>query len=252
MNAGMSVDEFLQRLARARLDPSTLNDVQVGASESDLAAWNHAQAGLRLPDELLGLYRRANGIAFGVCDGIPQGYIRLLPLRELHPVREAPWGDDQVPEDWLVLSDHLDGSSFAVLELRSGRYLHVDPCGIDDKSVFGDDVATFLDAIWEHWVEGLRDRESIKEPAVLALISALAEVLPAEGWRVIDRWPGDTESAGVCRTTALETCVVFSTRKQAPGTYRIEFERAGSSEPALIRDGVTMSEAVELLHRQLR
>lgn len=70
-------------------------------SPSERARWK----GPRLPNDLLGFLKKANGIGLGD--------VRLLPLREIRPATEVLYQhqddeDDALPETWLALTDDVE------------------------------------------------------------------------------------------------------------------------------------------------
>ena len=77
----------------------------------------------RLPNDLLGFLKRANGIAFA-------GGARLLPLREIRSATEVLYQDqeedgEELPPGWLALTDDPDGR-ILVLDLRARTYLDLE------------------------------------------------------------------------------------------------------------------------------
>ena len=87
---------------------------------SERARWKARHPGLKLPHDLLGFLKRANGITFA------EG--RLLPLREIRGATEILYqdqdGEETLPETWLGLTDDVDG--LLVFDVRARTYLVID------------------------------------------------------------------------------------------------------------------------------
>jgi hypothetical protein len=132
----------------------------------ELEQWRATWPGRSLPEDLLRLLRHSNGIQFWVNEGSPEGYHRLLPLREINSARRIMWSDhydamaaDEVPYcHWLAISEHQDGAAYIVLDPDNQRYYLMDTCGADLSNPVGNDIQELLDFIWRGWVEALDDR----------------------------------------------------------------------------------------------
>jgi hypothetical protein len=116
-----------------------------------------------MPEDLLLLLQQANGIQFWVSEGSPQGYLRLLSLRDIDSAREAIWGEhsrEMAPEDlpyplWLAVGVNQDQTSYVVLDTDSQRYYLMDSCSADLNNPVGESVEHLLDYVWKDWVKGL-------------------------------------------------------------------------------------------------
>lgn len=157
----MQVHDFIKRLTA---DTSGRHRFFPPLEDEELVAWTSAFSTSALPEDYLGLLRTTNGIQFGVSRGSPNGYLRLLPLREIDYARQIMWGglardmrDDWVPlPHWLAISGDQDMDAFLALDPDSGRYYLMDACGADLTCPAGNNVRELLDYIWEHWIEALR------------------------------------------------------------------------------------------------
>jgi hypothetical protein len=158
----MKIKEFLKRLkGQTRCAYRILPPLDA----RELEAWQEDWPGRTLPEDLLLLLRQANGIQFWVHEASPEGYLSLLPLREIDSARRIMWdvsGDsmnvDWVPyPHWLAISGHQDGSAFIVLDTDNNKYYLMDSCGADLTCPQGDSVQELLDYIWEDWVVGMGD-----------------------------------------------------------------------------------------------
>jgi hypothetical protein len=122
-------------------------------SPEELAQWQATWPHHRLPDDLVALLGRANGIHLwaDLADG--RAYKGLAPLSEWRLARHKMWGDDAdptwLPDNYLALSYHTDGASFVVLDVESGSYFEMDSCGADEKSPIGHSVGELLDWLWQ-------------------------------------------------------------------------------------------------------
>jgi hypothetical protein len=161
----MRVDEFIERLEREMPGQhKTWSPLQ----DEELAVWTAKFPKSTLPEDLIGLLRRTNGIQFWVSAGSTKGYFRLLPLREIDFARQIMWGGlandwdrDWVPRPgWLAISGHQDGDDFIVLDIDSHRYYLMDACGADLTCPAGDNVHELLDSIWENWITPIREDRS--------------------------------------------------------------------------------------------
>jgi hypothetical protein len=93
-------------------------------SNAELEEWRAKWPGHSPPEDLLELLCHSNGIQFWVHEGSPEGYFRLLPLREIDSARRIMWlaygdslGADEVPyPHWLAISEHQDGGSYIILD----------------------------------------------------------------------------------------------------------------------------------------
>lgn len=107
--------------------------------------------GVRLPNDLLGFYRRANGTAF------PDG--RLLPLGELTSANDliCPDVEDEdgrLPSSWLALTDETAGEAYLVLDLDRRVYLELDPEDPDEHRIVGGTVEDALEWVMNRYGTG--------------------------------------------------------------------------------------------------
>lgn len=129
--------------------------------DDEFNTWKTKWPSLSIPDDLLAFLREANGIDLWVSAGSPEGYYRLLPLREIDAARKLMWGsfandmgDNDVPlPHWLAISEHQDGACYVVLDPKENRYFLMDTCGADLTCPAGTNIGELLDYVWEHWVD---------------------------------------------------------------------------------------------------
>ena len=130
---------------------------------SELEAWCAKWPREFLPDDLRQLLQLSNGVQLWVDEGSPEGYFRILSLREIDSARRIMWSSagDDIPEDevpyahWLAITEHVDGADYFVLDSDWHRYFHMDTCGADLTCPAGNDVDELLDYLWEQWVRGM-------------------------------------------------------------------------------------------------
>lgn len=160
----MQVTEFIDRLTT---DMPGHHRIFYPLGDTELKEWLTKWPNQSLPEDLVHLLRQSNGIQFWVNEGSPEGYFRLLPLREIDSARQIMWQDfseemefDEVPyAHWLAISEHQDGASYIVLDTDTPKYYLMDTCGGDLTNPVGNNVEELLDFIWEQWVTGLDDRD---------------------------------------------------------------------------------------------
>ena len=150
--------EFINRLVR-----EMPNDHRVFGplEDAEATAWNTKWPTISMPADLLAFLRVANGIDLWVSDGSPDGYFRLLPLREIDMARNLMWGssakdldDDDMPlPHWLAISEHQDGACYIALDTDEQRYYLMDTCGADLTCHAGNNIDELLDYVWENWIK---------------------------------------------------------------------------------------------------
>ena len=99
-------------------------------SSEELEQWRAAWPRHRLPQDLVALLGRANGIHLWADLDKGRAYEGLAPLAEWRVARQKMWGDHAdpalLPNRYLALSYHADGAAFIVLDAESGRYFLMD------------------------------------------------------------------------------------------------------------------------------
>lgn len=161
----MQIEDFVERLCREsagnhRIFPSLDNE--------ELEAWISRWSKTSLTEDFLDLLRHTNGIQFWVHEGSPNGYFRILPLREVDTARRIMWGEapsdmneDEVPyPHWLAITEDQDGATFIVLDPDAHRYYLMDSCGADLTCPAGNSIYELLDYIWDHWIEAMEGNQN--------------------------------------------------------------------------------------------
>ena len=123
-------------------------------SSTEIEQWRATWPRHRLPDDMVELLRRANGIHRWADLDEGRAYQGLAPLGEWRLARQMIWGDHADPtllaDRYLALSYHADGAAFVVLDTESGHYFLMDACGADESSPIGRTVGELLDWLWDH------------------------------------------------------------------------------------------------------
>lgn len=124
----MKADVFLRAVRDAGIA------VPRPAPPSERARWRAKHAGVRLPNDLLGFYKRANGVVF------PDG--RLVRLGEIRTATELLFQDlededDALPSSWFALTDEPAAEAYLVLDVDRRVYLELDPEDPDEHRVVG-------------------------------------------------------------------------------------------------------------------
>ena len=149
----MTFDDLVRT---AHADTGQLHVFDKALSETELDEWLQCWPNHRLPDDLVALLRRANGIHLCADPSTRRAYEGLSPLSEWKLARNAMWGEDADPkllgDEFLALSYHTDGSAYTVLDVRRGKYFLMDSCGADETCPIGSSVSELLDWLWTHRV----------------------------------------------------------------------------------------------------
>lgn len=150
----MTADEF-RRLVQSEPDTADLGHrLGPALEEEELLEWARRFPNVELPEDLVALLRRWNGIHLWADRTTGRAYAGLAPLREWRLARHVMFGpdaDEDVLEDrYLAISYHVDRSAFFVLNVESGRYFLMDSCGPDETCPLGSDVQDLLTATWNH------------------------------------------------------------------------------------------------------
>lgn len=124
--------------------------LQPGASASEVALWQDAHPRHRLPDDLIALVQRVNGIHLWADVSAQRSYFGILPMAEWRDAAEIEWAMlfQTKPIGLLVLSYHDNGDDYLVLDTNRGTYYWYDLEDFDNPKVIGRDVGTLLGWWW--------------------------------------------------------------------------------------------------------
>lgn len=124
------------------------------ATSAELERWPAQWPKHRLPDDLVALLGRANGIHLWADLEDGSAYEGLAPLSEWELARTKMWGDEadaaMLADRYLAISYHADNAALIVLDTESGRYFLMDSCGADESCLIGHSVGELLDWVWDH------------------------------------------------------------------------------------------------------
>lgn len=153
----MNITEFIEKLeSRTRSNHKILPPL----CDDELKEWTTKFSKDYLPNDLLDLLKKTNGIQFWVGAGSPNGYFQILPLREIGFARQIMWGEavdymdlDEIPlPHWLAITEHQDGAVYIILDTDTYKYYLMDTCGADLTCPAGKSIEELLDYLWAHWV----------------------------------------------------------------------------------------------------
>jgi len=155
----MKGDIFLRMLRDANaLAPGT-HEIARPLSPSERSRWKSRNPSLKLPNDLLGFLKKANGIRFFLDPQSPIGAAgRLLPLGEIRTATELLYQDQEeedeaLPGSWLALTDDADGAQYLVLDVRKRVYLDVDPADPEDAEAIGQTFENALDWLCRRYAD---------------------------------------------------------------------------------------------------
>jgi hypothetical protein len=149
----MTLDDLVHAI---RADRSQVHVFGKPITRLEMAKWFRRWPDHPLPDNLMTLLRRANGIHLCADPVTGRSYQGMAPLDEWRLARHAMWGPDAEPNSlddrFLALSYHTDASSYVVLDVRRRKYFHMDSCGADETTPIGRSVEDLLSWLWAHRV----------------------------------------------------------------------------------------------------
>jgi hypothetical protein len=107
-----------------------------------------------LPNDLIALLLRVNGIHLWADLDTGRAYEGLAPLAEWDIARAKMYGPaapaESLGDQYLALTYHADGSAFVVLDVDGGGYYLMDSCGPDLTCPVGRSANDLLDYLWSH------------------------------------------------------------------------------------------------------
>jgi hypothetical protein len=155
----MKPDLFLRKIADDnRATPGT-HEIAQPLRAAERGRWNARHPGLKLPNDLIGFLKRANGIRFHLSSKSPIGAeARLLPMGGIQTAtsllyQDQEGEDDALPATWLALSDDAEGDQFLVLDVRKRLYLDVDPADPEDAQEIGGRFEEALDWLFARYLD---------------------------------------------------------------------------------------------------
>jgi hypothetical protein len=137
------------------------------ATAESLRAWYERWPTHRLPEDLIALLMRANGIHLSANLDDGRAYIGLSPLEEWLPANARPYGP--LPDGrWdgdrcIVLTYDTDGHDHVLLDVDSAEYFATRDAG-SNKNLVGHSVGDLLDLLWRERIKYWAAPESKKRP----------------------------------------------------------------------------------------
>jgi hypothetical protein len=155
----MKPDIFLKKIADDNAVRPGTHDLSAPLRGAESGRWKARHPGLKLPNDLLGFLKRANGIRFHVAPQNPVGSeARLLPLREIQSATSLLYQDQEeedeaLPASWLAITDDAAGDQFLVLDVRKRLYLDLDPSDPEDAQEVGVRFEEALDWLFARYLD---------------------------------------------------------------------------------------------------
>jgi len=155
----MKPDAFLKKIADDNAVRPGTHELAGPLRGAESGRWKARHPGLKLPNDLLGFLKRANGIRFHLSPQSPLGAAaRLLPLREIQSATSLLYQDleeegEALPGSWLALTDDADGDPILVLDVRKRLYLEVDPAEPEDAQEAGEKFEEALDWLFARYLD---------------------------------------------------------------------------------------------------
>lgn len=155
----MKPDAFLRKIADDNAAHPGTHEVAAPLRGPEHGRWKARHPGMKLPNDLVGFLKRANGLRFHCApvNPVPTA-ARLLPLREIQPATTMLFQDQEdedqaLPGTWLALSDDAGGGPILVLDVRKRRYLEVDPEDPEDAREAGEKFEEALDWLFARYLD---------------------------------------------------------------------------------------------------
>jgi hypothetical protein len=153
----MKPDAFLKKIADDNAARPGTHEAAQPLRAAERGRWKARHPGLKLPNDLLGFLKRANGIKFHLSPNSPIGAeARFLPLREIESATQVIFqsleGEDEgLPDTWVALTDDAEGEQFLLFDVRKRVYLELDPGG--DAEEVGDRFEEALDWLFARYLD---------------------------------------------------------------------------------------------------
>jgi hypothetical protein len=153
----MKPDAFLKKIADDNAVKPGTHDPSPPLRGAESGRWKARHPGLKLPNDLLGFLKKANGIKFHVRPDSPIGAeARLLPLHEIQPAtallfQDQEGEDEGLPDTWVALTDDAEGDQFLLFDVRKRVYLELDPG--DDAEEIGERFEEALDWLFARYLD---------------------------------------------------------------------------------------------------
>ncbi len=153
----MKPDAFLKKIADDNAAGPGTHELAPPLRAAERGRWKARHPGLKLPNDLLGFLKKANGIKFHAGPTSPIGAeARLLPLREIHPAtallyQDLEDEDEGLPDTWVALTDDAEGEQYLLFDVRKRVYLELDDAG--DAEAVGERFEEALDWLFARYLD---------------------------------------------------------------------------------------------------
>jgi len=157
VTARMKPDTFLKKIADDNAVRPGTHEIAPPLRVAEQGRWKARHPRLKLPNDLLGFLKKANGVKFHLSPTSPIGAeARLLPLRDIQPATELLYqnqeGEDEgLPDTWVALTDDAEGEQFLLFDIRKRVYLELDPG--DDAEPIGERFEEALDWLFARYLD---------------------------------------------------------------------------------------------------
>jgi len=155
----MKPEPFLKKIADDNAVKPGTHELAAPIRAVEIGRWKARHPGLKPPNDLLGFFKRVNGIRFHLSPQSPIGAeARLLPLREIQTAttllyQDQEEEDEALPGTWLALTDDAEGEQFLILDVRKRLYLDVDPADPEDAQEVGERFEEALDWLFARYLD---------------------------------------------------------------------------------------------------
>jgi hypothetical protein len=125
--------------------------LEQGVTSAEMTGWQLAHPNHKLPDDLLALLARVNGIHLWADTATGRSYFGVLPLNEWCDA--ATWDCAflfaEPPQGHLVMSYHDNSDEFLILDTGTSSYFLIDG-ETGDKHPLGRTAEEFITLWWDH------------------------------------------------------------------------------------------------------
>ncbi len=154
----MTIDDFFNRLAEDNRTTPGTHTFHAGVTDSQLAAWLRRNPGISIPDDLVAVLRRSNGLGLHQCwldDGAPMypegcGALEIYALDGLRSANEDMYrcpDFERLALNWMAFGSGLDSNVYFVFDVATKHFLHLSPIVPDEATDVGVEIDDILDIL---------------------------------------------------------------------------------------------------------
>jgi hypothetical protein len=151
---GIRLSEILAKPAVAPPELHFRHVVAPPATEEAIAAWESKWPYQAVPAELLALVRAANGIHFWANAQTGDRYTGLAPIEEWEIAGTKMYGTGSanalLDGRYVAISYDVNGESFVVVDVLSGKYYSLETSGPDTSAPIADNLEELLGWLWKY------------------------------------------------------------------------------------------------------